>query len=354
MKNCTAPKNQTRSRILRVAGVTALAMVFTLSLPQPAHADHVTPPPVPDDLKVEAGNTPFLEGHAVGTQNYICLPCPNATTTAAMCPDTSGFAWNLFTPQATLFNDNGKEVTTHFFSPNPEEGGRIRASWQDSHDTSRVWGGNAIASLDREFVAEGAIAWLLLPTAGVQGGPLGSDTLTATTFIHRVNTSGGVAPPTGCASSADVGARAFVPYTADYIFYKAASQARVEQAVEKNTNGAAGQMPAYYDGELFTVNMKEMPNSDPLLQHDPSINEIYASNDLDEEQDFIPVIDAIQGEGFNPLWQQILIVFNEGFTPHQFFSEEEIEEAAAGDNPEITLVETDEVYRCSVVGSSIE
>ncbi len=118
-------------------------------------------------------------------------------------------------------------------------------------------------------------------------------------------------------------------------------------------NGAAGQMPAYYDGELFTVNMKEMPASDPLIQHNPSINQIYASNDLDEEQDFIPVIDAIQGDGFNPLWRQILIVFNAGFTPHQFFSDEEIEAAAAGANPEITLVVTDEVYRCSVVGKGI-
>jgi hypothetical protein len=116
-------------------------------------------------------------------------------------------------------------------------------------------------------------------------------------------------------------------------------------------NGAAGQMPAYYDGELFTVNMKEMPNSDPLILHNQSINRIYVSNDLDEEQDFIPVIDAIQGDGFNPLWRQVLIVFNDGFTPHQFFSDEEVEDAAGGTNPEITLVETDEVYRCSVVGS---
>jgi hypothetical protein len=29
---------------------------------------------------------------------------------------------------------------------------------------------------------------------------------------------------------------------------------------------------------------------------------------------------------------------------------EEIEAAAAGANPEITIVETDEVYRCAVVG----
>jgi hypothetical protein len=41
-----------------------------------------------------------------------------------------------------------------------------------------------------------------------------------TTFIQRLNTSGGVAPSMGCASVMDVGARAFVSYTADYFFYK--------------------------------------------------------------------------------------------------------------------------------------
>jgi hypothetical protein len=37
--------------------------------------------------------------------------------------------------------------------------------------------------------------------------------------------------------------------------------------------------------------------------------------------------------------------------PYQFFSEEEILDAAAGPDPEITLVPTDEAYRCSVVGN---
>ena len=123
-------------------------------------------------------------------------------------------------------------------------------------------------------------------------------------------------------------------------------------AAQASVNGSGGQMPAYHDGQLFTVNMKEQPEaaSAAIIRQNHNLNEIYASNDLDEEQDFIPVIDAIQGEGFNPLWHQILIVFNEGFTPHQFVSEDEIEAAAAGPNPAITLVETDEVYRCSVVG----
>ena len=50
------------------------------------------------------------------------------------------------------------------------------------------------------------------------------------------------------------------------------------------------------------------------------------------------MIDAIQGDGFNPLWHQNLIVFNQGFTPHQFTSDEEVLAAAAGPNPEITIV----------------
>ena len=74
MKNCNAPENQTTRRILPIACATALAVAFTVSLPQPAHAGQVTPPPVPANIQVPAGNEAFLVGHAVGTQNYVCLP----------------------------------------------------------------------------------------------------------------------------------------------------------------------------------------------------------------------------------------------------------------------------------------
>jgi hypothetical protein len=139
--------------------------------------------------------------------------------------------------------------------------------------------------------------------------------------------------------------------TVSFCLCMATFQTNVAFAAQGSPHGAEGQMPAFYDGELFTVNMFEVPASDPLIGHNTALNIIYATNDLDEEQDFAPVIDAIQGDGFNPLWLQVLIVFNPGFTPHQFGSDEEIETAAAGSNPEITLVVTDEVYRCSVVGS---
>ena len=116
MKNCNAPENQTTRRILLIACATALAVAFTVSLPQPAHADHVTPPPVPANIQVPAGNKAFLEGHAVGTQNYICLPLKPGP----------GFAWTFFAPQATLFNDDDKQVITHFLSPNPAPSDEVR------------------------------------------------------------------------------------------------------------------------------------------------------------------------------------------------------------------------------------
>jgi hypothetical protein len=170
----------------------------------------ITPPRVPANIQVPAGNKVFLVGHAVGTQNYICLP------------SGTGFNFVLFTPQATLFSDHDKQVTTHYFSPNPFEGGTIRATWQHSRDTSTVWGETIQSSSDPNFVAPGAIPWLLLQRVGAKDGPSGGDTLTATTFIQRLNTSGGVAPSTGCSSSTNVGNQAFVPYTADYFFYKRA------------------------------------------------------------------------------------------------------------------------------------
>jgi hypothetical protein len=118
-----------------------------------------------------------------------------------------------------------------------------------------------------------------------------------------------------------------------------------------NTNGAAGQMPAIYEGEQFTINIKQQSDAaaSALLAHNPSVNTIYAIVDLDQPNpQFEPVINAIQGEGFNPLWDQVLYKFNPGATPHQFQSEQEVLDAAAAG--QITLTDTMEVYRCSVVG----
>ena len=210
--NYNALKNQITRRILFVVCTITLAVGFIVSLPQLAHAQDISPPSVPPGLEVDPGNEVFLLGRGVGTQNYVCSPCDPTT---ANCP--LGVAFTLFTPQATLFDDFGDQLTTHFSSPNPVEGGIIRVTWQDSRDTSRVW-----ASLIKAVtVREDSIPWVKLNVkdTGTQAGPTG-DRLTKPTFIQRVNTVGGKAPATGCLSSTDLGRQAFIPYTADYFFYK--------------------------------------------------------------------------------------------------------------------------------------
>jgi len=215
MKNCNASENQTMGRILLIACATALAVACTVALPQPARADHVTPPPVPANIQVQAGNKAFLVGHAVGTQNYVCLP------------SGTGVKFVLFTPEATLFKseDNTKQLITHYFSPNLNPADQdeiidtIRVTWQHSRDTSTVWGKvkDDNSSSDPAFVAPGAIAWLLVTVVGAQDGPTGGDTLSKTTFIQRLNTVGGKAP---AAPGAFPGQVVRVPYTADYFFYR--------------------------------------------------------------------------------------------------------------------------------------
>lgn len=116
-------------------------------------------------------------------------------------------------------------------------------------------------------------------------------------------------------------------------------------------NGSAGDMPALYDGVQFTINLSQLSDSAAAAQlnHNNSINFIYMSDDgLPGNQPFISVLDAIQGDGFNPLWVEVQIHFTPGHTPRQLGSDDEIADAFA--NGEITLEFTDEVYRCSVVG----
>ena len=117
-------------------------------------------------------------------------------------------------------------------------------------------------------------------------------------------------------------------------------------------NGSAGSMPALYDNELFTINLSQLSDSSAaaLIAHNASINFIYMSDEgLPGNQPFISVLDAIQGDGFNPLWVEVQIHFTPGHTPRQLGSDDEIADALA--NGEITLEVTDEVYRCSVIGA---
>ena len=139
------------------------ALIVTLAIAPNAAAQVVTPPAVPANLEVPDGNIPYLIARADGTQNYVCVPT------------SSGHTWTFFGPQATLFGDGGQQVTTHFLSPNPAEGGTPRATWQHSGDTSTVWAAAIANSTDSSFVAPGAIPWLLLRVVGSEEGLGGRD-----------------------------------------------------------------------------------------------------------------------------------------------------------------------------------
>jgi Protein of unknown function (DUF3455) len=149
-------------------------------------------PTVPSEIVVPEGNKVFLVGHAVGVQIYSC----NATP--------SGFAWSSATPRANLYNDQGKLIITHFAGP----------TWQ-AMDGSRVVGrAEASVTVDRT-----AIPWVRLAAASTAAGPEG-DRLVATTYIQRIETTGGLTPPAAECNAATAGTVAEVPYTADYYFWK--------------------------------------------------------------------------------------------------------------------------------------
>ena len=104
-------------------------------------------PPVPPDVDVPAGHSLFLAGHAIGTQNFICVGTNDR------------MEWRFTGPQATLFLRIARrlwQVTTHFLSANPAEGGLPRQTWQHSLDTSAVWGRVRASSADPEYVEPGA------------------------------------------------------------------------------------------------------------------------------------------------------------------------------------------------------
>ncbi len=186
--------------------------LFTLVLAAGLQAESLNPD-TPANLQVPSGHVAFLKVEAAGTQNYICLPGAN------------GLAWKFQAPQATLYvkapwvSDAPQQIATHFLSPNTAEAGDpARATWQSSIDSSAVWAVKIQESSDAGFVAAGAIPWFLLKTAGSRKGPGGGGVLAQTTYIQRVNTTGGVMPAGSCP---EAGALQFVPYTADYVFYRA-------------------------------------------------------------------------------------------------------------------------------------
>lgn len=144
-------------------------------------------PEVPDEIKVPQGNKVHFHCHAEGVQIY----------------KWDGASWGSAVPRATLFDDDGDIVATHFGGP----------TWRSNSGSEVV--GSLVPPPLRVTVDPTAIPWLRLTAAPeLTHGP---GIFAKTTFIHRVNTVGGKAP---AINGTVIGQIVEVPYAADYFFYR--------------------------------------------------------------------------------------------------------------------------------------
>jgi len=136
-------------------------------------------------LEVAATNKVAAYAYAVGVQIYRW----------------NGTAWVFVAPAAVLYanEDHDGEVGTHYAGP----------TWE-SNSGSKVVG----ARVNGCTPDPSSIPWLLLKAVASDGPGI----FDRVTYIQRVNTVGGIAPT---APGGFVGEIAQVPYTAEYVFYRA-------------------------------------------------------------------------------------------------------------------------------------
>ena len=162
MKNCNALENQTTRRILLIACATALAVAFTVSLPQPARAARSHRHPCPPTFRWTRGTR---------RSSWVTPSAPRTTSALPSATSATGVAYVLFTPEATLFNDDDTQLITHFFSPNPDprDPTPIQRWWpmarfapRGSTRGTRAPSGPRCTPTAPLSSTHGAIAWLLL------------------------------------------------------------------------------------------------------------------------------------------------------------------------------------------------
>jgi len=142
-------------------------------------------------LTAPAGAALLLRVVADGVQIYACEA------------KDAGSQWVFKSPEATLFDGDGRQVGTHFAGP----------SWKLADGSVVV--GEVAARADAPDA--GAIPWLLLRAKSHDG----AGRLATAVFIRRIETKGGAAPKTGC-DAAHVADQARMRYSAVYEFYAAA------------------------------------------------------------------------------------------------------------------------------------
>jgi hypothetical protein len=146
---------------------------------------------LPSQLRAAEAEMLAMTLQARGVQVYECR---------AVKGSQYAYEWALVGPDAQLRDAQGQLAGRHYAGPR----------WEAS-DGSRIVG---TVKTRADAPQADAIPWLLL--AAKSDGPDG--TFSKVSSVQRVNTTGGVAPASGC-SEATVGTPARVDYTADYRMY---------------------------------------------------------------------------------------------------------------------------------------
>lgn len=148
---------------------------------------------LPAPVKVPDGHQVAMQTVGVGKIAYECKAKK----------DMSGHEWVFGGPDAVLNDRGGMQVGTYVGPP---------ATWA-SRD------GSAVTATQVAVAPAGAGN---IPYQLVKANPAtGSGAMQGVSYIQRVATRGGVAPMSACSAS-NLGAKQWVPYQADYIFWKAA------------------------------------------------------------------------------------------------------------------------------------
>jgi hypothetical protein len=159
--------------------------------------------PPPPALAVPAGGTLSLSYHGSGVQIYTCTPSAGAGGAGGGGgAAATTYSWVLKGPDAKLYDSSGAQVGTHGIGP----------EWTSSDGS--VVNGTKVEQVNAPVSTPAAIPWLLLRASSTTGTGVFSNV----TYVQRLNTTGGVAPATGCDASTS-GTDTSVAYTADYYFY---------------------------------------------------------------------------------------------------------------------------------------
>jgi len=167
--------------------------VFAVSLPlaMPAVAAVSPPGGITSSITASADEEPAFMLRGEGTHVFECKQLPS---------DPNRYAWFFSSPDATLY-DAGRPVARN----------AAENMFEAIGDRSTV-----TASIRaRQDGGSNNLPWLLLRAQSTADAGL----FAGVTSVQRVNTTGGVAPDTGCDAN-NVGKEARTAFKADYYFYR--------------------------------------------------------------------------------------------------------------------------------------